>query len=195
MALFIVLLFTIIGTVLAAPPLTSVSRASSPTIRALANTIFGASRSTLLHVAVILDHEDHIVSLIQKGVDVNKKDIHGMASLHMAAAFGSETAVKLLIANGANVNEYADYFDEYETAPLIFAYKYGRDVNVKLLLENGADKKLLDHYQFDELHPIMACGEYADQSDEDGPSIDQMKESFKPYTADYDKVVRALGIA
>ncbi len=70
--------------------------------------------------------------LISRGVDLNKRDAHGMTPLHFAAAKGKLWTVKLLVQNGALVS----LKDERGMTPLHYAAKSGRALTVRWLLNN-----------------------------------------------------------
>lgn len=74
--------------------------------------------------------------LIAAGADVNKKEIHGTTPLHKAALSCHATIVRLLIANGAEVDAKASY--PLQT-PLHWAARNGHSDIVKMLIESGAD--------------------------------------------------------
>ncbi|TGO07453.1 hypothetical protein BTUL_0275g00150 [Botrytis tulipae] len=74
-------------------------------------------------------------ALLDKGADVNGKDIGGWTALIVAATDGCEKAVRLLLDNGADVNIRG--YDQ--RSALHWASKYGHEAAVHLLVENGAD--------------------------------------------------------
>ena len=57
---------------------------------------------TSLHFACLSDDTDTIQRLLEKNVDINKKDKRGRTPLHIALFKGNEKAVKLLTSNGAS---------------------------------------------------------------------------------------------
>jgi len=63
-----------------------------------------AGGSTPLHVAAISGQTEAAGVLIEKGANVNIKNVEGTTALHMAAFFGHTEIVKLLLDKGADVN-------------------------------------------------------------------------------------------
>ncbi|KAL7956479.1 ankyrin repeat-containing domain protein [Trichoderma compactum] len=90
-----------------------------------------------LHWAVEGESTAAMKLLIDRGVEIDQKDIFGQTPLFRACHDGKKDAVKLLLENGADV-ECANGF---ETSPLEAAVQFNREGIVKLLLENGADVK------------------------------------------------------
>lgn len=77
---------------------------------------------------------------MQRGADVNKKTFFGNTPLHIAAASGDESIVKILLDYGAQMNEKSL---NGETA-LLKASLVGKVKIVQTLLEHGADMNILD---------------------------------------------------
>ncbi len=73
--------------------------------------------------------------LINKGADVNAKDLQGETPLHYSAQHGSIRFAELLLANGAEVNARSHRSD----TPLCDAVRWGYQDIAELLLEYGAD--------------------------------------------------------
>jgi ankyrin repeat protein len=72
--------------------------------------------------------------LIKKGVEINKKDISGNASIHYAVNSGNFEAISLLIKNKADINMP----DQNGHSPLKIAARKGNKKIVELLLKNNA---------------------------------------------------------
>ena len=72
--------------------------------------------------------------LINEGADVNAKKKDGWTPLHFAVYYGHKEIVELLIANGADVNAK----DVNGNTPLHLAALFGRKEVVELLIANGA---------------------------------------------------------
>ena len=94
-----------------------------------------------LCAAAAIGHVDICRSLIQHGADVEKegsdyKHRGTGTALGLAARFGREATVKLLLENGANVEGNSSFYH----GPAICAAAYnGHEHVVRLLLENGAN--------------------------------------------------------
>ena len=81
-----------------------------------------------------------VQNAIADGADVNVKDDEGISALYYAAGDAEDKIVKILIDNGANVDEKEN---EYGTTPLMSAIDRGKSEQriaiVTLLIERGAD--------------------------------------------------------
>ena len=101
-----------------------------------------------------------IKMLIERGIDVNLKDVHSCDALYDATLHctykNGEKALELVVNSGANLN--ARYEDdktlimELCTRGSIFTMKY--------LIENGADVNLQDRYGNTALHKALENGWY-----------------------------------
>ena len=83
-----------------------------------------------------------VVSLLDKGADVNEVGRHSFTPLHWAAYYGKEDMTKLLLERGANPNVKAG---KYGT-PLTMAVQFGFTEVARLLLQKGANPSIPDHY-------------------------------------------------
>lgn len=83
-----------------------------------------------------------IEALVGAGADVNRVGKRGYTPLHEAVAgdWGSPTAVRVLIANGATI----DARNANQKTPLMQAAKRGDTASVRLLLEAGASREAKD---------------------------------------------------
>ena len=83
------------------------------------------------------------VDLIFDGVDVNYLDNNNQSPLNAASAHGHAYLVKMLISNGADVNNKTTNFG---VSPLYAASLYGHADVVKILLSKGAtiDKETIE---------------------------------------------------
>ncbi len=70
---------------------------------------------------------------LDKGVDVNAKEVGGGIPLQIATAQGHKEIVELLIAKGADVNTE----DNFDTTPLDVAIKFKRPKIADLLRKHG----------------------------------------------------------
>ena len=112
-----------------------------PCNRARVVNALGGCYGLPLCAAAASGHVDICRSLIQHGADIEKE---GSAHKHrgtgtalgLAARFGRETTVKMLLENGANVEGNSSFYH----GPAICAAAYnGHEHVVRLLLENGAN--------------------------------------------------------
>lgn len=108
--------------------------------------------STSLTLACMNGHEDVIQVLLgTQGVDVNKADNNGNASLHYAVEQSSLSIVRMLIEANADVN----IKDKYGNTPLLWASTRGLTEIVEALLEAEAvDISISNNYGE---KPILAC--------------------------------------
>lgn len=91
----------------------------------------------LLYLAIEEGHLN-IVQLLLPMVDVNVKIQSDNSLIHIAARYGKDDIVRLLIENGADVN----ILDGYNRTPLISALMSARSKHkktIRLLLNSGAD--------------------------------------------------------
>lgn len=61
-------------------------------------------RYSQLHIAVINEDESYIITLIQKGENVNTQDSNGNTPLHLAVLKNNPKIVKILLINGSKHN-------------------------------------------------------------------------------------------
>lgn len=90
------------------------------------------------HLFILLlgrGHLNCIQTLIERGLDVNKKDHSGITPFHLAARFGFSECIELLIKNGANINEK----DSLGRTPLYLAADGGHLDCVRIFIEYGAN--------------------------------------------------------
>jgi len=92
-----------------------------------------------LHLALYLKDEAKARSLIQAGVDVNRRTPNGTAPLDRAVGAGFKDIAELLIAKGADVNAKGNW----GWTPLHSAV-YGHKDIVALLIAKGADVRARD---------------------------------------------------
>jgi len=89
--------------------------------------------ATLLHYASHNGHIDLVKLLIERGADVNAKDIKGYTPLFAASARGHREVAEILLDNGANVHE-----DPTKLNPLYAATNQRHRDTALLLVERGA---------------------------------------------------------
>lgn len=119
-------------------------------------------------LAVLQGDVATVKSLLDRGADINEKDVYGKTALMKAAEKGDIDTVKTLLDRGADANIKTDQGgtallaaaygghaaviqallengakvnakDIFGTTPLMAAARYGQNETVKLLLDNGAD--------------------------------------------------------
>jgi len=88
-----------------------------------------------LHTAVRFGNLAKAKSLIEKGSDINEKDVSVKTALHYAVEYGHKDVVELLIANGADVNAK----DNDGNTPGHFALGKKNRPILELLIVKGAD--------------------------------------------------------
>ncbi len=105
--------------------------------------------NTPLHLAAVMGREDLAEMLIRGGAGIKKieNDI-GLSPIQYAAIAGQANVVKILLDNGASVNEKNS---KGETL-LLLAASRGHLAVVKLLLERGADVNMADNNNERPLH-------------------------------------------
>jgi hypothetical protein len=89
-----------------------------------------------------------VKKLLDRGANLNAKDILGYTPLHKAAMYGDIELVDLLLRYGADANAKTD---KAET-PLHLAASRGQADVVKMLLERGADVNARDEKGWTPLH-------------------------------------------
>lgn len=96
--------------------------------------IMGNFQSDALHNATI-DGDIQKCRMILRYADVDAKNSHGYAPLHLAAMYGQLEVCHMLISHGADVNST----DNCKFTPLHHAVM-GKYINIcRLLINNGAD--------------------------------------------------------
>ena len=107
---------------------------------------------TLLTKAVSTQDFNSIVRLLEKGVDVNAKNVRGDTALSLVMMFTPRPRaleiVKLLIAYGADINTKSDSSDR----PLAIACSENLDKVAELFLELGCDANVQSNDLYTPLH-------------------------------------------
>ena len=115
------------------------------------NMVLGSIGQNALHIASSHGMCDVMTELIQHGADCSQLTASGISALDLAYEKSHETAVELLLQNGAKpdkknsatVNSGSRYsrYDSYEFAmPLLCkAVKSGKETMVKMLVKHGAN--------------------------------------------------------
>jgi len=89
-----------------------------------------------LHLAASEGDVELVKELLEQGLNVNARDMHGLTPLHVAALKGHTEVAKVLLEHGADVNAREECF---ENTPLHLTLEKGHLEVVKVLLEHGAD--------------------------------------------------------
>jgi len=115
------------------------------------NPIFGAGQEDFI-AAISGEKYDLVKKMIEEGMNVNT-DTNGRWPIHTAVFSGNVAMTKLLLDNGAKV----DQRDNLDATPLITATgMFGKLAMVKLLVERGAD--INSHDSFGETPMLNAAG-------------------------------------
>lgn len=92
--------------------------------------------------------------LIEKGADVNAKDLNGDAPMHNAARSDSTRGIQVLCKNKADVNVQ----NTYGITPLMAAVMRNKKENSNILLDNKANVNLADNFGKTALHYAAVAG-------------------------------------
>lgn len=80
------------------------------------------------------------------------------AAIGPAAFRGDDAAIKLYLAQGANVDSLSKQADKYDVTPLMLAAEAGHDDIVRLLIEHGAGVNITDSRGLTPLHKACKNG-------------------------------------
>ena len=106
-----------------------------------------------LHKACEVGNLEAVKYLVEKGADINVKDMWGETSLHYACRKGHLEVVKYLVEKGEGIHAK----NKYGNIPLYLACQHGHLEVVKYLVEKGADVNAKNKYGNTPLH--YACRE------------------------------------
>ncbi|HOT74206.1 MAG TPA: ankyrin repeat domain-containing protein, partial [Candidatus Wallbacteria bacterium] len=95
---------------------------------------------------------EEIESLIKKGANVNAHGERESPALHWAVLWGMFDVVKLLVENGANINEL-NYYDS--SSILLTALNENKTEIARYLIEKGADLNFADSDSYKILHTAV----------------------------------------
>ena len=117
----------------------------------------GGNHVTPLHAALIMEHLDIALLLLENGADVESRGIEGQTPLHIASDRGYTGIVKSLIDDhGAKKNAE----NAGRESPLTLASKGGRAEVVGVLLARGADPNHQDRGGWTPLHNASQKGHH-----------------------------------
>ncbi|CAJ1081359.1 ankyrin repeat and SOCS box protein 3 isoform X5 [Xyrichtys novacula] len=115
------------------------------------NRTHTASCWTCLHQAVYKGHSE-IVQILVKTCNLEALDDHKISPLFVAAQYGQQECLEILVNAGANVNTQAADL----ATPLLIASQEGHRACVDFLLDHGADPNLACSHDWPQL-PIHAA--------------------------------------
>ncbi len=115
----------------------------------------GKDELTPLHAAARQGKIKALSALLERGAEVNAKDVHGCTPLHSAAYGGHTRAAEYLLGHGAEV----DITRADGTTPLYYAAKDGRTNLVDLLLKRGAKPDASSETGLTPLHAAAQAGQ------------------------------------
>ncbi|XP_077359559.1 ankyrin repeat and SOCS box protein 3 isoform X2 [Festucalex cinctus] len=113
-----------------------------------------ASCWTCLHQAVYQNHAD-IVRILVRTADLEARDDFKMTPLFVAAQYGQQESLEVLVSAGAKVNTQASDL----ATPLLLASQEGHLSCVNFLLDHGADANLACSCDWPQL-PIHAAAQF-----------------------------------
>lgn len=108
----------------------------------------GSQNSSLLFASIEKGDEETARMLIDQSVDLNARDRHGNTMLMLAAMYGQENIVQMLIEasiqSGVDPTAYLNNaFDKKNGyTPLMLAAMYGHDKTIKVLIKGGANLEI-----------------------------------------------------
>ena len=99
-------------------------------------------------------NKDGVTVIIEKGGDVNSKNIGGQSPLHSAAGYNKIGAVKVLLEKNSNPNAK----DDMANTPLHLATRCGSVILLKALIEKGAKVNEANKAGFTSMHVAAQHG-------------------------------------
>ncbi|XP_015921097.2 uncharacterized protein [Parasteatoda tepidariorum] len=127
----------------------------------------GCANMNVLHYAAQAGQTDIVKYLIKKGININESGDNGVRPIHLAAMFGFEEVIRVLLSNGA---VYDCFHDIFHGTPLLLtdsenikkfllmikeifhSVKSNNVSNVKLLIDKGACIHAMDSDHATPLH-------------------------------------------
>ena len=108
-------------------------------------------KSITIHEACAAGLEEQVQLMVEQKPDViNELSSHGFYPLGIAAHFGKEDIVRILLRNRANPNSSSQ--NGYQVFPIHSALSSGQDNIAKLLIEAGAEVNVLQSSRISPLH-------------------------------------------
>ncbi|XP_041671649.1 ankyrin repeat and SOCS box protein 3 [Cheilinus undulatus] len=118
------------------------------------NRTHTASCWTCLHQAVFKGHSD-IVRMLVRVCNLEAQDDYKITPLFVAAQYGQQECLKILVNAGANVNAQAADL----ATPLLIASQEGKEACLEILLDHGADPNKVCSQEWPQF-PIHAAAEF-----------------------------------
>jgi len=85
---------------------------------------------------------DNVEEMLAQGARIDMRDAAGKTALHFAAAYGHLAVMRVLLDNGADID---DQTYDAKLTPLHMAAHHRKAAAAKLLVEKGADVSLRDN--------------------------------------------------
>jgi ankyrin repeat protein len=112
--------------------------------------------ASLLHLAVLNQHDDVFDWLLKRGLDVRVRDMDNETLLHLASSYGRPATVTRLINLGLDVD---DHGGRYGRTPLMIAAGAGNRATLDVLLKARVRVDLLDNDGNTPLHYAAGGGD------------------------------------
>lgn len=117
----------------------------------IVQTILKYITSISIHEACAAGLTEHVQFMVeQKPEVINELSSHGFYPLGIAAHFGKEDIIRILLRNGANPN--APSQNGYMVYPIHAALSNQHDMIAKMLIEAGAEVNVLQQSRISPLH-------------------------------------------
>lgn len=115
----------------------------------------GDHGDTPLILAILNDHDDVAMVLIEQGADIQGRNRGGFTPLHAAAYVDDLDAAELLVATGADVG---DRQNKAGVSPLSVAAEEGHVAVARALIEHGADVEAVEQNGYTSLSRALWRG-------------------------------------
>lgn len=124
---------------------------------AVAEALVAAGVPLDFHEAAAAGQLEAVEARLESGVSIETLSVDGHTALGLAAFFGREAIVRLLLARGASANSAST--GALRTTPLIAALAGPRPELARLLVEAGADVNARGNGGFTPLHQVAQNGQ------------------------------------